>query len=301
MPFKTIAVIGTGDMGSAVGRVLAAHGYRVITDLTGRSDHSAQLAADAGIVNAGSLAAVVTEAELLLSIMPPAAAMAFADAVADTLSKNSTSLLYVDCNAISPDKTQRIGRLISADGGRYLDAGIIGAAPGASELPPRFYVSGADAELFRELDGKGMEVKVMGDEIGRASAIKMTFAALTKGTNALRTAVLLAGERMGVGRELREEFHYRLPREYEQMSLRVPYLAADAGRWSGEMLEIEETFRSAGVSGDFHKAAAWVFELLANSELAVENRSDMVPGRSLEQAVEAFLRALTREPAEPRD
>lgn len=292
MSFNTIAIVGTGDMGSAVGRVLSEHGYRVITSLEGRSGHSSRLAAAAGIEDAGNPGNVVGQADVLLSIMPPAAAEPFARSVLKDVAARQTPLLYVDCNAISPARTIRIGDSVTAAGGHYVDGGIIGAAPGASHQPPRFYVSGPDAESLLELNGKGIEVVTMGGEIGRASAIKMTFAALTKGTNALRTAVMLAGERLGVGRELRDEFRYRLPREYEQMERRVPYLAADADRWHGEMGEIEDTFRGAGISGGFHEAAAWVFELLAKSELASEKRADMVPGRALEEAVEVFLRAL---------
>lgn len=295
MPFTTVAIVGTGDMGSAVGRVLVEHGYRVITSLDGRSPHSHRLASLARIEDAGSLEAMIGAADVLFSIMPPAAAEDFSMSVAGAIPVTGRpSLLYVDCNAISPARTQRIGNIITAAGGRYIDGGIIGAAPGASKQAPRFYVSGPDAGMLRELHDKGIEVVTMGDQIGRASAIKMTFAALTKGSNALRTAVLLAGERLGVGPELREEFLYRLPREYEQIQQRVPYLAADAERWCGEMREIEDTFRAAGVSGGFHEAAAWVFQLLAASELGAETRADMVPGRSLEEAITAFLRELDR-------
>lgn len=297
MSIKTIAVVGTGDMGSAVGRVLLEHGYHVITDLSGRSSHSARLAAAAGLEDAGDLTAAVRRSDILLSIMPPAAAEAFARSAADVIPSTGGPLIYVDCNAVSPAKTIRIGECIAAAGADFVDAGIIGAAPGASEMPPRFYVSGPVAERLLELDGKGIGVVAMGTEIGRASAIKMTFAALTKGTNALRTAVLLAGERLGVGRELRREFHHRLPQEFERMGRIVPYLAADAGRWSGEMREIRETFESAGITGGFHEAAEWVFEVLAQSELAREHRSDIMPGRTLEEAVTAFLHALDGEPS----
>lgn len=292
MPLTTIAIVGTGDMGSAVGRVLSEHGYHVITSLEGRSGHSSRLAAAAGIEDAGDLSNVVGQADVLFSIMPPATAETFARSVAAAITARQTPLLYVDCNAISPARTVRIGVCVTAAGGRYVDGGIIGTAPGVSEQAPRFYVSGPDVEALLELNGKGIEVVTMGGELGRASAIKMTFAALTKGTNALRTAVLLAGERLGVGWDLREEFRYRLPEEYERMERRVPYLAADAERWHGEMREIEDTFRSAGISGGFHEAAAWVFELLSKSELATEKRADMVPGRTLEDAIEIFMRTL---------
>jgi hypothetical protein len=67
------------------------------------------------------------------------------------------------------------------------------------------------------------------------------------------------------------------------------------------MHEIADTFLHAGVTAGFHVAAAWVFELLARSELASETRADMVPGRTLEQALEVFLAALDDDTGVSRD
>ena len=292
MTINTIAIIGTGDMGSAVGRVLGEHGYRVVTDLSGRSRHSRTLARNAGMQDLGSLSAVVNEADLLLSILPPAAAEDFATAVAGVIAAGRPGILFADCNAVSPQRVRRMAGLIEDAGAGFVDAGIVGPPPGAGPQPTRFYVSGPAADVFSELDGKGILIRPMGNETGRASAMKMAYAALNKGSIALRTAVLMLASRLGVEEELRDELEYSQPQVLEHMRRVVPYIAAVSARWEGEMHEIEETFQAAGITGGFHAASAWVYAVLAHSELAVEKRSDQSHDRDLDQAVEIFLKAV---------
>jgi predicted dinucleotide-binding enzyme len=94
---QTVAVIGTGDMGAAVGAALVRAGYRVVTDSSHRSEPSRARAMRAGIVDVGSLDAAVEQADLMLSIVPPAAAFGFAHAVADALRSTRSEITFVDC------------------------------------------------------------------------------------------------------------------------------------------------------------------------------------------------------------
>lgn len=291
MAINTIAIIGTGDMGSAVGRVLHEHGCRVITDLSGRSKNSRMLARQAGFEDLGSLEAVAREAELVLSILPPAVAETFATRMAAAIPAGG-GLIYADCNAVSPERVRRIGEVMQQAGASFADAGIVGPPPGKSPRPPRLYVSGPAADAFAGLDGKGIDVRPMGPEIGRASAMKMAYASLNKGTIALRAAVLMTAQRLGVGTELAEELRDSQVRTWEQMCRVIPYLGAVAERWEGEMHEIEDCYRSVGMTGGFHTAAAWVYGILAGSELGGEKRTEQPDQRNLEEAIEAFLRAL---------
>jgi len=291
MAIKTIAIIGTGDMGSAVGRVLREQGYRIITDPDGRSDTSRELARQAGFENLDGLEAVVSAADLFLSILPPAAAGALAGRVAAALrSSGEDHLIYADCNAVSPAGVRRIAAQLEGVCAGFVDAGIVGPPPGKSPQPTRFYVSGPDAGCMAELHGKGLDVRPLGADIGRASALKMAYASLNKGTIALRTAVLMAAQRLGVGRELQEELQYSQAAAYEQMCRSVPFLGAVARRWEGEMHEIEDTFRAAGITGDFHAAAASIYSILADSELGGETRGEQPQHRDLEAAIDIFLR-----------
>jgi len=290
MAIKTIAIIGTGDMGSAVGRVLHEQGYRIITDPAGRSGSSRTLARQAGFENLEGLETVVGEADLFLSILPPVAAGELAERVAAALAgRGRRKLIYADCNAVAPASVCRIAAQLEDAGAGFVDAGIVGPPPGRSPQPTRFYVSGPAAGCMSELHGKGLDIRSMGADTGRASAMKMAYASLNKGTIALRTAVLMAAQRLGVGRELQEELQYSQATAYEQMCRNIPFLGAVARRWEGEMHEIEETFRAAGVTGDFHAAAACIYGILAGSELVCETRGEQPLQRDLASASEVFL------------
>lgn len=299
MTFSTIGVMSPGDMGHAVGRTLRERGYRVITALDGRSARSHELAGRGGLEDAGTLEALISQADLVLSIMPPGAAETFATAAARAMATTGATPVYADCNAIAPATTQKIGAIVGAAGAAFVDGGIIGAAPGKG-TPPRLYVSGPDAGLLLPLGGPELKIEPLGPEIGRASALKMCYAALTKGSMTLDTAVLLAGTRLGVYDELKAELAGSQPAALERMENRVPWLAADAERWAGEMEEIAATFGAAGLPENFHLAAAEIFRLLATTPLAEETRETADSGRTLDEALRSFAEALNASrPAAP--
>ncbi len=286
MNAKTIAVIASGDMGHAVGRAVIEHGHRAITCLAGRSARSRGLAESAGIADLPDLEAVAREADLFLSILPPAKALELARDMAAAMTKAGRAPVYVDCNAISPETAAKVGDIVAAAGAPFIDAGIIGLAPG--KATPRFYVSGDDTAPMRALDGCGFKVIDMPGGGCQGSAIKMCYAALTKGTWALQTAMLMAAERMGVRAALMEEFAHSQSAALSGMEARVPFVPADAGRWTGEMEEIAKSFRDVGVTDGFHEGAAEVFRVLARTPFAQETRETLDTSRTLEQSIPVF-------------
>lgn len=287
MAKQTIAVLSPGDMGHAVGRALIAAGHRAVTCLAGRSERTRALAAKGGLEDLRDLDTVVENADLVLSILPPADAPVLARAVAEAMGRTGARPLYADCNAVAPTTVAGIADTIRNAGARFIDAGIIGAAPGKG-TPTRFYVSGPDTGPMEALEVPEIWVKPLGPEIGRASAIKMCYASMTKGTNALHVAVLTAAERLGLAAELREEFEFSQKATLDKMAAVVPFLPADAARWVGEMWEIAETYRAAGLPPGFHEGAAAVFELLAATPFAQETRETLDRGRTLDAAVRVF-------------
>lgn len=291
MELKTIAILMPGDMGHAVGGALRTHGHDVITCLDGRGAHSRALAAKAGLRDVDGLTDVVGQADLILSILPPGAAYAQAQRVADAMAATGRTPAYADCNAIAPETAIGIGAVIGGAGAKFIDAGIIGAAPGRG-AGPRFYVSGPEHAVMLPLDGKGFQVIGMGDIIGQASAIKMAYAGLTKGTWTLHTAVLLAAERLGVTEALLAEFENSQPAALAAMHARVPFLPADSARWVGEMEEIAKTFADAGVTPGFHEGAAEIFCVLEQTPFAAETRADMDRARTLQDALAVYARNL---------
>ncbi len=286
-----IAILMPGDMGHAVGRALRQHGHEVTTCLAGRSARTRGLAEAAQMRDAGSLEALVAGADLVLSILPPAAALAQAGAVAAAMEASGARPVYVDCNAVSPMTVREIGAVIAAAGAPFIDCGIIGAAPGKAK-PTRFHVSGPDTAPMERLDGKGIQVLPMGPEIGRASALKMVYAGLTKGTMTLHTAVLLAAWQLGIYDEAVAEFADSQVGALAAMRDRVPRIPADAGRWIGEMEEIAATLAEVGIPSGFHDGAAAIFRVLERTPFAAETRETLDRSRTIDQAIPVYARYL---------
>lgn len=290
---QTIGIVGTGDMGSAVGAVLRAAGYRVLTALDGRSGASCQLAARAGLEDCGTLSRLLEASDVFLAILPPAQASGLAREAAGIIAASGRKLVYADCNAVSPATVGAIAALFAGGPARFVDVGIVGPAPRpATPGPTRFYVSGAERGAIKALQAPEIAVVDLGDEIGRASAMKMCYAALNKGVDALYADILLAALRLGVESELRQELDASQPEAARRIARRLPFLAATAERYTGEMVEIAATFDAAGVSGDFHRGAAWLYGLLARSGLAHETRATLPEQRSLDEALAAFMAVL---------
>tara|TARA_R110002110_G_scaffold85816_3_gene223664 strand:+ start:41707 stop:42609 length:903 start_codon:yes stop_codon:yes gene_type:complete len=292
MSIQTIGLVSTGDMGHAVGRTLREGGFTVLTALDGRSERSRGLAAKAGIEDTGDLANLIGRADLLMSVMPPSVAVDFATRCAELMTSTGTTPLFADCNAIAPATSRTIAGIIEATGADYLDAGIIGMPPGRMN-PPRLYISGDRPERLETLARPDMIVRILDGGIGAASAIKMCYAALNKGAMTLETLVLVGAAQLGLADELHRELADAQPQTLARMEGRVPWLAADAKRWSGEMLEIARTFADVGLTPLIHEGAADVFNLLAESSLASETRETANRSRTLEDAVAAFSASLS--------
>lgn len=284
---QCVAVLSPGDMGHAVGAHLKGRGLRVITDLGGRSALTRERAARAGFEAQEGLDAVVDAADLVLSILPPAFAEDLAQRVAGAMKRTGRTPVYADCNAIAPATTQRLDGIIESVGGDFVDAGLIGPPPGRAAAT-RLYASGARAPLLSELSAgdhdQGLRVHLLGDAVGRASALKMTYAGLTKGTMTLHAAVLVAAHELGVFGALAAELEASQPQAWSRMGI-LPFLPADSERWVGEMEEIATTFRDAGVSDGFHRGAAEVFRLMASTPYATESRENLDRSRSLEETI----------------
>ena len=270
----TVAIMSPGDMGHAVGATLRERGLRVISELEGRSERTRALAARAGIEAVADDAALVRAADVLLAIVVPAEAQALAERIARAVRGTGATPLYVECNAIAPQTARRIAEIVEAAGARFVDAGIIGPPPKAGASSTRFYASGRDAAAFAHLRGFGLDVRVVGDQPGQASALKMCYAALTKGTTALMTQLSIAAERLGVSDALRAEFRASQPAMLERMQRAVPEMVPKAHRWVGEMEEIAGTFQACGLTPRTFAGAAELYAMVAGTALGQASPED---------------------------
>ena len=293
MSIDRIAIIGAGDMGHRVGRALHDSGLDVITCLAGRSARTRGLAEAAGMRDVPDMAALVDAADLILSIVPPAVAADVGANVATAMGKTDARPPFADCNAVAPQTVQAIAGTINKAGAPFIDAGIVGLGPGGA-APTRFYVSGPDTSAMDVLDGKGMLVKNLGPEIGRASALKMCYAGLNKGRFSLFTAVMVAAEALGLSAELRDELAFSQKDTLAAIERLLPRLPADAERWAPEMDEIAVTFASVGVTPGFHEGAGDILRLLATTPFAAETRETIDPNRGLEESVRVYAAHLPK-------
>jgi len=286
MMVNTVAIMSPGDMGHAVGQVLSESGIDVITCTDGRSQRTKNLAEKAGLRQVATLEDMVIQADLVLSIMVPSKAMSFVREISPHFESSKTPTYFADCNAVSPQSALAMAEVINQAGGKFIDGGIIGTAPTKGDTP-RFYVSGPDASLVMELDGRGIIVKAIGNKVGQASGIKMCYAALTKGTNTLHVALLTAASRMGLTDDLRKEFEFSQKSHLAAMEKGISRLPANAHRWIGEMEEIAATFENLGVTPNFHKGAAEIYKMLNSTPFAKESPETIDKDRTTWDTIEA--------------
>ena len=252
-----IGLIHPGAMGASVGAAATSNGHTVLWASHGRSQDTHGRAKRAKLTDIGSVSALVKASDIVLSVCPPHAAQDVAHDVAQL----GFSGVYVDCNAISPERTRAIQRIVEKAGAHYVDGGIIGGPAWKRDAGTHLYLSGVRAkEVAACFDSSPLQTPVISERIGAASAVKMGYAAYTKGTTALLTAILGMVEKEGVREELAQQWGDSFT---EQTVRRVCANTAKAWRFVGEMHEIAATFREAGLPGGFHDAAAEVFERLA--------------------------------------
>jgi len=279
---ETVGILSPGDMGHSVGQVLGAHGLRVIACLQGRSERTRALAKRARIADVPTYQALVREADIILSILVPAQAKQAARAISQAISETDAEITFVDCNAIAPQTTCEIGDMITEAGGRFVDGSIIGGPPRGKKRT-RFYASGVHASDFEALAQFGLDVIVLSEQIGQASAIKMCYAALTKGLKALCTELLTAAETLGVSQSLKQQFQLSQPALYEHMERGLPSMPMKSRRWVGEMEEIAQTFEQVGLTPKMFAGAADVYRFVGTSDLAARTPEDTDPLPTLGQ------------------
>ena len=256
-----IGLIGLGEMGSEIGRYLVMNDLEVISVYEERSEISKKRASKYKIRDAGSIEQFCKISDLVISIIPPDKAVETANLY--TSYKNKDGQIYCDLNAISTITAKKIKLLLDEKKIDYVDGAIMGGPP-TENYSPRIYLSGKLSEKFNFLNGKGIELMVLKGSDFRASATKMVYASITKGSKALVAGALIAAKKNNVYDELMEELKYS--EEYFSLVAKnqIPSIKHKAYRWVGEMNEISLTYKESGLTGGFHSEAENVYELIKN-------------------------------------
>lgn len=263
---SNVGIINPGGMGISIAASMRVAGHEVHWASAGRSGASIQRASEQQLVDVESLAELYASCEIIVCVCPPHAAESAAESVIAAGFRG----LYCDGNAISPRKAIAIGKVLSEAGIEFVDGSIIGP-PAWKAGSTRFYLSGAAAQGIAALfNGTVTDAIVIGSEIGRASALKMVFAARTKGTTALVSAILATAESLGVRADLEREWSLRDPDSVAATGNRVRGVTDKAWRFAGEMEEIAETFEIAGLPNGFFEAAHDVYQRMSHFKGADE-------------------------------
>jgi 3-hydroxyisobutyrate dehydrogenase-like beta-hydroxyacid dehydrogenase len=266
MSKEKVGILHPGAMGTSVAASAKNSGYTVYWVSEGRSQQTHERANKVNLLDIQSVAKLCDECSIIFSVCPPHAA----EDVAKEVINNGFNGVYLDANAISPQRAIRIDHAMSDAGVEFVDGGIIGGPawqPGRTWL----YLSGKKAQRVASCFSAGpLETAIIGDSAGKASALKMCYAAYTKGSTALLSAILAVSEALDVREELANQWSRGGSDFAEQTNQRVKKVTAKAWRFIGEMKEIESTFEEAGVPGGFHAAAAEVYRRIADFKDAEE-------------------------------
>ncbi len=260
MEARKIGIVHPGNMGISVAASALNSGGEVYWASEGRSPETHERAARFDLRDVGTLEALCATCSLIVSVCPPHAA----EEVAHQVLGHGFQGLYLDANAISPQRAVRIGQAMAKGGVEFVDGGIIGGPawePGRTWL----HLAGEEAATVAACFSAGpLETNVIGPAVGKASALKMCYAAYTKGTTALLAAVLASAEALGVRGELEEQWENHWSGFPDRSAQRVRGVTGKAWRFAGEMEEIANTFEGAGLPGGFHAAAGSLYRRIAH-------------------------------------
>ena len=256
-----VAIIAPGAMGAAVGKRLADSGLKVLTSLRGRSQETQARAKEAGI--AGASDEEIAASDFILSILPPGDALSLAQHFAPVLKLSNAKPVYVDCNAINPVTVDKVAAAIAPTDCPFVDAGIIGSPPKPGDAGPRFYASGPAALRFATLRDYGLDIRVLDGALSAASALKMSYAGITKGTQAIGAAMMLAATRAGSADALFAELSSSQKEMFAWFKRGLGQMPPKAYRWIAEMHEIAGFVAEDPAAHELYEGAAHFYERIA--------------------------------------
>ena len=261
-------------MGSAAANALVRGGVRVIATVSDRSPRTAELADRAGVELVPDLAAVVSQADMVVSIVPPEAAETVAADIRDEVHRGTARPLIADLNAIAPSTARRIQMLAAAVECDFVDGSISGPPPWKPDTT-RLYVSGPRAAEVAALPFEGVDRIVVGDVVGAASAVKMSTASVYKGTTAVLVQALLAADKNGVLEHVLADLRSSAPELVSRVERRLATAASKSDRYVAEMREIAASQSAAGLTPALFEAIAEVYSTLARTSLGDAKPEDV--------------------------
>ncbi|MBM4261061.1 MAG: NAD(P)-dependent oxidoreductase [Deltaproteobacteria bacterium] len=288
MAFQKIGIMSIGEMGFHWAKLLKSHGIDVLTYDKDRGEVSRQRGANAGVKSVESMAALVEQTELIVSIVVPSAAVNVATKVAEAAkAAGRKDLLFCDANAISPMSADEIAQVLKPAGVNFVDGCIIGSAAkmGKGTI---VYVSGPQASRLQELEKFNIPIKTLGDGVNQASAFKVIYAGLTKGLQGLFCELLMGARQFGLLDEIRAQYDESFPGLLDKVAPSVIGLKIHAGRRAEEMDELKRTYNAQGLESFMAPAAQQVLQAIASLKAGEASASGARQG-DLADTLELFF------------
>lgn len=295
MSFQKVGILSIGEMGFHWTRILKSRGIEVLTYVKDRGEVTRKRAENAGAISSPSMQRLVQDADLVVSIVVPSAAVRVASKVAKAVSKTGRKdLLFLDANAISPMTAAKIDSILTPTGVNFIDGCIIGSAA-KMDKGATVYVSGPQAARVQDLETFGFSVKTLGPNIAQASAFKIVYAGLTKGLQGLFVELLMGARRFGLLGEILQRYEESFPGLLDKVTSSIVGLRVHAARRAEEMDELKRTFNHHGMKSFMAPAVQKVLESIAALKVDPASESGIRQGELLETLEFFFVRGLLQE------
>lgn len=281
----TIVILGPGDLGTRLAGILAGAGHSTLTALEGRSDRSRALCRDRGLTSVATLAEAVARADMVVSTVPPDAALDAARAFA-ALAPRSAPPVYVDANSISPGLAREIAGIVGAAGAPFVSATVHGSGA-ALARDGQIFLSGADVAPVADAVRGGLRVVALGADPGRAKELKLLVAAMSKGLCALYLETGRAAARAGLLDDVEAALRHAYPAMMRDLDRMVPTYARHSARRASELTDLVELETRLGVSPEMAAATLHSIGRIADElhDRPTQRESDRWTARSLIQAL----------------
>lgn len=281
---SVVGIVSPGAMGSALGARLRDGGARVVVALEGRSERTRRLAAETGLEDVGSLTALLRDASIVLSVVPPETALDAARSLEHE--SGDARPLVAELNAVSPAKARHVATTLGSVGSDTVDGSISGPPP-RNPGTTRIYLSGPRAAEVAALPFEGVERVVVSDVVGDASAVKMCTASVYKGRIAVLAQAFRAAKTHGVVDHVLADLVASGLADADRTGTTLGVASAKAWRYVAEMEEIAETQQAAGLTPDLFRSMVAVYADLAERAVA-EMPEDVPDGLSLADVLTRF-------------
>ncbi len=288
MAFRRVGILSIGEMGFHWAKLLSSRGVEVLTCSKGRSEVSRKRAENAGVRSVASLAQLVSQSDLIVSLVIPSAAKRVAAKMAKTILKvGKEGFIFLDANATSPMTARAMGQEFSGTRASFIDGSIIGSATKLNQGAV-VYVSGPEAEHAKALEQFGLSVRVLGHEVGQASAFKIVYAGLTKGLQGLLVELLVGARKLGLLNEILGRYEESFPGLVQKVGQSIVGLPIHASRRAEEMVELRKTFRSHGLKSVVAPSVEKILKAMGDLRVGSASETGTRKG-SLAETVELFF------------